>query len=120
MWKLSLISVAPSLSHLNFYNLQVLVCIEHSICAVPLLVILPRPSVSTGTLRLGLEVVLRFPAWVVLASNLRIEACVLAVIGVKPAFGDVLAVRLAAIAGVGDDGGDVAGRGVNFGRTTGE
>lgn len=55
---------------------------------------------------------LRFPARIVLAPDFRVEARVVAVVDVVvEAFGDVFAVRLAGFARVGDDGGDVAGRG---------
>lgn len=80
-----------------------------------LLPILPRPRRPTRTLRLRLEIILRFPARIVLTPDLRVEASVLAVVGVETPFGDVFAVRLAALAGLGDDAGDVAGGGGGIG-----
>lgn len=58
---------------------------------------------------------LRFPPRIILTPNLRVEARVVAVVDVEAAFGDVLAVGLAGLAGVGDDGGDVAGGGGSVG-----
>lgn len=76
---------------------------------------LPRPSRPTRTLRLLLHIPQRRSPRVLLSANIAIETSILAGIVIEAAFGYVLPVGLAALGGLGDHAGDVAGSGVDGG-----
>lgn len=96
---------------------NILIRIKHPI--TPLLPLirnpLPRPRRPTRTLRLLLHIPHRRSPRVLLSANIAVETSILAGIVVEAAFGYVFPVGLAALGGLGDHAGDVAGGGVDGG-----